>query len=253
MTDFIEVEIPAPSWHEILFSAKDRGISTIDWIEGHTQAVIADVTFKGQPHITYKNIVAENGCIYITLDPTTLPDYYAIKGRYAEITTAVLELVAEHFVGEEAVNKGDYYNEDDYGERKQGGDINFDIFVLTPKAEWSAELITAYLWALIRERKSGVDSIPLTKEDVVGGFLARSTDVGLAAVNQLEDSQAASLASKYINPTELEDFIAGRMRAVVIDAAFDKHDSADESLARIQESAHQLSADLMVKIGNSLS
>lgn len=132
----IRVKIPTP-WESLVAETMFYGdLSEADFLEKFMALLASDLNFPCQPALEYANVALEEGVIWADVDPDSLPDYFSIKSGYRAIDSSLLELVTEHISGAKAVDKGA---------------INHDAIIAhQPKSEWESEMITAYLWAIIR-------------------------------------------------------------------------------------------------------
>lgn len=136
----IRVKIPTPWESQIAKAMFFLDLNEDDFLKKYMALLTSDLDFPCQPAFEYANATLEEGVIWADVNPDSLPDYFSIKPRYRAIDSSLLELVTEHISGVEAVDKGT---------------INHDaIIVYQPKSEWSSEIVTAYLWALIRVVRS---------------------------------------------------------------------------------------------------
>lgn len=189
----IKIKIPTPWESQVAKAQFYLDLDEAEFLARYMALLINDIQFPCQPELEIANVKFEDGKIWADINPDTLPDYFSIKSRYKVIDSSLLELVTEHISGAHAVDKGTFNHD--------------HIIAYQPKSEWESEIITAYLWAIIRLVRSekgieGVDGNPLLGQNAVMGRYI--DDLQSKKEAPLSRFEAATLSVNYIDGEALK-------------------------------------------------
>ena len=202
----IRVRIPSsdtPSLYELELLKQELGLDTESFLDRYMELVVRDISFPCQPVFKYKNVSLEHGEIYADIDPETLPDYSEMKKSYKAINRVLLDLVSEYMAIASKDNLEYYHSsyDDEDNDDDSGPPIYDAVIIHQPKLDWSADVVSGYLSALIRMVRSKKRFI-VSDHSVLSIYtkeLLSNKDVRIGESITVTRDKSIELAEQYIN------------------------------------------------------